>query len=259
MTTHAFAGASPYRPGLWTLRSLGDVSVAPDPGRPLRARVARAGRPLAGRGRPRPASARSQRAAGRPSSGSSPGGCAAPDGRAFSRSATWSPSGAVPVAQAYAGHQFGGYRSASGRRPRAVARRTRDGRRASSRPAPQGLGADTVRAGRRRSRRGRPDAARVHRQRGHARDGHPDHPVAGGGRDGAHRATRDAAAGRRAGPYREQPPAGRHLPVRGGRRRRGRCCGAWPITPSPATTRMRPTPTIPISRCSTPWVPRRRR
>ena len=71
--------------------------------------------------------------------GIEPGWLRGPDGLRF-LTGNLVPEGAVPVAQAYAGHQFGGYRSASGRRPRTVAGRTRDGRWRSSRPSPQGFG-----------------------------------------------------------------------------------------------------------------------
>jgi serine/tyrosine/threonine adenylyltransferase len=54
------------------------------------------------------------------------------------------------------------------------------------------------------------------------------------GRD-VHRET--AAARRRAGPGRLQPPAGRQLPVRRAPPATSTCCAAWPTTPSRATTR----------------------
>ena len=53
------------------------------------------------------------------------------------------------------------------------------------------------------------------------------------GRDGA---PRDAAARRRAGPGRHQPPAGRQLPVRRAPPATSTCCAASPTTRSPATT-----------------------
>ena len=49
-------------------------------------------------------------------------------------------------------------------------------------------------------------------------------------------AARDRAAGRRAGPGGEQPPAGRQLPVRRGPPATSTCCAASPTTRSPATT-----------------------
>ena len=58
----------------------------------------------------------------------------------------------------------------------------------------KGSGRDAVRARRRRPGRGRPDAARVRRQRGDARPGHPDHPLARGGGHRAPGAAGDAAA-----------------------------------------------------------------
>ena len=93
-----------------------------------------------------------------------------------------------------------------------------DGRR--PRPAPQGLRAHAVRARRRRPGRGRSDAARVRRQRGDARPRHPHDPLPGRGGDRPPGAPRDRAAGRRARPGREQPPARGQLPVRRGHGRR---------------------------------------
>ena len=111
MTTTAFAGSLTLQTRPVALRSLGGVSVAPDtgrrPGRPLRTRAARTGRPLAGRSRPRTAPARSQRAPGHPTR-HRPGWLRGPDGLRF-LIGNLVPDGALPVAQAYSGHQFGGY------------------------------------------------------------------------------------------------------------------------------------------------------
>ena len=76
------------------------------------------------------------------------------------------PDGAAPVAQAYAGHQFGGYspRLGDGRALLLGELGTPDGR--PGRPAPQGLGPHAVRPRRRRAGRGGADAARVRRERG---------------------------------------------------------------------------------------------
>ena len=160
-------------------------------------------------------------------------------------SATAVPDGATPVAQAYAGHQFGGYVAAARRRAGAAARRARRRRRPAARPAPQGLRAHAVRARRRRAGRGRPDAARVRRQRGDARPRHPDDPLPRRGGDRAAGAPRDAAAGRRARPGREQPPAGGQLPVRPRPPATSTCCAASPTTRSPATTPAPRTPSSP--------------
>ena len=110
--------------------------------------------------------------------------------------------------------------TAARRRPGAVAGRDRRPRREPARPAPQGLRPDAVLPGRRRPRRGRPDAAGVPRQRGHARARRPDHPVAGRGRHRPAGAARDRPARCCSRPGRGQPPAGRQLPVRPRHRRR---------------------------------------
>ena len=67
------------------------------------------------------------------------------------------------------------------------------------------------------------------------------------------------AAGRRARPGREQPPAGRQLPVRRARPATSTCCAGSPTTRSPGTTPTPPTPSTPTSRCSRRSSPPRRR
>ena len=124
------------------------------------------------------------------------------------------PDGATPVAQAYAGHQFGGFvpRLGDGRALLLGELAGADG--ATKRPAPQGLRTHAVRPRRRRSGRGRSDAARVHHQRGDARAGDPHHPIAGCGGDRSTGAARDPAARRGARPRCQQSSARRQLPVR---------------------------------------------
>ena len=214
------------------------------PRQPLRPRAAGAGRAVAGRGGPRPAAARAQRAAGR-RAGPRPRVAAQPRGRAA------------------AGRQ---------RRPRAAPRRW-------PRPTPgtssagscprlgdgralllgelvdadgrlrdlhlKGSGPHAVRPRRRRPGRGRPDAARVRRQRGDARPRHPDHPLAGRRRDRAAGAPRDrccpgpcspgsrAATCASAASSTPAPPA------------TSTCCAASPTTRSPGTTPPPPTPEHP--------------
>ena len=70
------------------------------------------------------------------------------------------PHGAEPLAQAYAGHQFGGSRPGSATGARCCSARSSTGT-ARRDIAPQGLGPHAVRAGRRRQGRRRPHAARV--------------------------------------------------------------------------------------------------
>ena len=231
---HICREPSPYRPGPVALRSLGDVSVAPD----LDDRFARELPELAVRWQAEAAPEPRLLVLNEPLAtqlGIEPGWLRGHEGAAFSDRQPGS-RGCGARGPGLCRTPVRRLCSASGRRPSTVAGRTGDGRWRPSRPSPQGFGRNAVRAGRRRSCGGRADASRIHHQRGHARAWHPDHAVAGGGRHGAHRATRDAAAGRGAGPYREQPPAGRHLPVRGSRRRRG---------PATAAGRLRHRPPLP--------------
>ena len=67
------------------------------------------------------------------------------------------------------------FRAAARRRARHPARRGRRPRRRAARHPAQGLRADAVLARRRRPRRARPGAARIHRQRGHGGARHSDH------------------------------------------------------------------------------------
>ena len=88
-----------------------------------------------------------------------------------------------------------------------------------ARPAPEGLGAHTVRPRRRRPGRGGPDAARVPHRRGDARARHPDHAGALRRRHRRAGAARAAPARRGALPGGGEPPAGGHVPVRRRHRR----------------------------------------
>ena len=131
------------------------------------------------------------------------------------------PEGAEPIAQAYAGHQFGGFSPQLGDgRALLMGELDRPPRPAPRHPA-QGFGAHALFARRRRQGRRRPDAARSTDRRGHARAGHPDHARAGGGGHRRAGAARGAAARRRADARGRQPPARGHLPVLCRARRRG--------------------------------------
>ena len=257
-----FAGCGAVPRALPTRRNLDGVSLAPTPAVTLDDRFARElpelAAALAGRRRRPSRGCWCSTSRWPPSSGSTPTGCAARTGCGCS-SAPTSPSGATPVAQAYAGHQFGGYspRLGDGRALLLGELADADGR--AARPAPQGLGPHAVRARRRRPGRGRPDAARVRRQRGDARPRHPDDPLAGRRRDRPAGAARDGAAGRRARPGREQPPAGRQLPVRPRHRRHRPAAPARRPRDRPAPPGRRGRRAAPTSRCSRRWSPRRRR
>ena len=105
------------------------------------------------------------------------------------------------------------FRAPARRRPGHPARRGhRQGRRPPRHPA-QGIGPDAVLAPGRRPRRARAGPARIHRQRGDVRAGHPDHPLAGRGDVRRARAARDHAARRGAHAGGREPYPRRHLPV----------------------------------------------
>ena len=126
------------------------------------------------------------------------------------------PDGATPVAQAYAGHQFGGYSPRLGDGRALLLGEVRRRPRPPPRPAPEGLRAHAVRARRRRQGGRRADAARVRDRRGDARARHPDD--AGARRRGDRRARRCARPllpGAVLAPRRGEPPPRRHVPVRG--------------------------------------------
>ena len=84
------------------------------------------------------------------------------------------PAGSQPIAQAYAGHQFGGFTMlGDGRAILLGEHRTPSGRLVDIQL--KGAGPDAVLARRRRPRRPRADAPRVRHQRGHGRPRHPHH------------------------------------------------------------------------------------
>ncbi len=162
------------------------------------------------------------------------------------------PEGAQPIAQAYAGHQFGGFSPQLG-----------DGRALL-------LGEVIDRAGRRRdiafkgsgrtpfSRGGDGKAALgpVLREylMGEAMHalGIPTTRVLAAVATGRTGVPRNRAAGRPARPGRGQPPAGRHLRVLCRSQRRRACCGGWRTTQSHATTRTWRAATTGTSRCCVP-------
>ena len=106
------------------------------------------------------------------------------------------PEGAEPIAQAYAGHQFGGFSPKLGD-GRAVLLGEVIDRHARRRDiALEGFGAHAVRAQRRRQGRRRADAARGIDRRGDARAGHSHDAGAGGRRHGRAGPAREHAARR---------------------------------------------------------------
>ena len=149
-----------------------------------------------------------------PSSAPTPRRCARPTA-SRSSPATRRPRAPTPVAQAYAGHQFGGFSPRLGDGRALLLGEVRRRPRPPPRPAPEGLGPHAVRPRRRRQGGRRADAARVRDRRGDARARHPDHARARGRRDRRGRRARDAAARRGAHPRRGEPHPRRHVPVRG--------------------------------------------
>ena len=102
------------------------------------------------------------------------------DGAIFAGNAL--PPGASPLAQAYAGHQFGEFHHARRRAGDIAGRANHAQRRALRHPA-QRLRPHAVFPRRRRPGGAGADAARIHHQRGDARARHPDHPQPRGGDD----------------------------------------------------------------------------
>ena len=155
------------------------------------------------------------------------------------------PAGAEPLAQAYAGHQFGGFvpQLGDGRALLLGEVIDRHGHRRDI--AFKGSGRTRVRARRRRQGRRRADAARGAGQRVDARARHSDHARACGRGDRRGSLSRARAARRRADARRGEPPSRRHVPVlRGARRRRQRCASSRSTrsratTPTVATTASR--------------------
>ena len=113
--------------------------------------------------------------------------------------------GTSPVAQAYAGHQFGGYSPRLGDgRPGRPARRGHRRARTAPRPAFEGVGSHTVRTRWGRQGGDRSDAPRVRDRRSDARTRHPHDPGTGGRGDRRADRPRGRAPRRRTLP--ESPP-----------------------------------------------------
>ena len=160
------------------------------------------------------------------------------------------PDGARPIAQAYAGHQFGHFTALGDGRAILLGEQiTPSGDRLDIQL--KGAGPDAVLAPRRRPRRARADAAGIHHQRGDARARHSDHPQPGGGDDRRAGVSRDGARGRGAHPRRREPHPRRHHAVGGGARRPRRAARRWRTTRGRGTTRSSPTRRSRTSRCST--------
>ena len=122
------------------------------------------------------------------------------------------PEGAEPLAQAYAGHQFGGWvpQLGDGRAILLGEVVTADGRRdiqlkGSGRTPYSRMGDGRAWLG--------PVLREYVVSRGDARARHPDDPRARRGRDGRDGPARGATARRGAHPRREEPYPGRHIPV----------------------------------------------
>ena len=105
------------------------------------------------------------------------------------------------------------FRATARRWPRAAARGKAHARRAPAGHPVEGCRPHAVLALRRRPGRGRPDAARVPRQRGDACARHSDDALAGGGRHWRARVSGRGSARRGAHPGGGQPPARRHVRV----------------------------------------------
>ena len=163
------------------------------------------------------------------------------------------PEGAEPIAQAYAGHQFGGWSPQLGDGRAILLGRcvATDG--TTPRHPAEGCGPHAVLAPRRRTGLGRAGAPRIPRLRGDARARRAHHPGAGRRhhRRAVQRETR--AARRRTDPRRLVPHPGRHLPVLRARARIRRRCSFWPTMRSPGITRR------PRARWACSTMPSRRR
>jgi hypothetical protein len=91
-----------------------------------------------------------------------------------------SPAGVTTVAQAYAGHQFGGYSPRLGDGRALLLGELVDDGGSTTRPSPERIRQDSLCPRRRRSGRSRSDAARVPDGRSDACARHPDHAGTGG-------------------------------------------------------------------------------
>jgi hypothetical protein len=139
------------------------------------------------------------------------------------------------IAQAYAGHQFGGFSPQLGDGRALLLGEVID-RHGSAATSPQGLGPHAVLARRRRQGRWGPMLREYLIGEAMHALGIPTTRALAVVATGETVLARDAAARRGADPRRRQPHPRRHLPVlRRARRGRPRCA-SWPTTPSPATT-----------------------
>ena len=125
------------------------------------------------------------------------------------------PDGARPIAQAYAGHQFGHFTALGDGRAILLGEQITPSGERFGHPAERAW-PDPLLAPRRRARGARPDAARVHHQRSDARARHSDHAQPRRRRDRRTRVPGDRARRRRAHARRRQPRSRRHHAVGGG-------------------------------------------
>ena len=170
------------------------------------------------------------------------------------------PAGATPVAQAYAGHQFGGYSPRLGD-GRALllgeVHRRRTGRRRDLHLKGSGR-TPFARGGDGRAAVGPMLREYVIGEAMHAL-GIPTTRALAVVATGEPVARETHAAGRGARPRRGEPPPRRDVPVRRRAAATRRSCGASPTTRSPATTRTRPRPRTRTSRSSSASSRPRRR
>ena len=145
------------------------------------------------------------------------------------------PDGAEPLAQAYAGHQFGGFSPQLGDGRALASRRGDRPAWTPSRHRLQGLGPHAVRPRRRRQGGGRAHAARGAGRRGDARARHPHDARARGRGDGRAGLPRTSVARRGADARGSEPHPGRDLRVFCLARRCANACANWPSTRSRGT------------------------
>ena len=221
MTTDAFAGSLTIQTRPVVLRSLGDVSVAPDTPSPWVTALRASCLSWPSDGRPRPPPNRvcsSSTSRWPPSSAWTQPGWAGRTGCDCS-SATWFPTGrrrwprhTPDTSSAATFPRLGDGRALLLGELSTTDGYLRDLHLKGSGATPFARGGDGLAAV-------GPMLREYIVSEADARDGHPDHPGARRRGDGAPGAAGYAAAGCCARPCREQPSAGRHLPVRRGRRR----------------------------------------
>ena len=177
-----------------------------------------------------------------------------PDGRRRARRQRPLRRGADPVAQAYAGHQFGGYspRLGDGRALLLGEVVDVDGRRRDLHLKGSGR-TPFARGGDGKAAVGPMLREYVIGEAMHAL-GIPTTRALAVVATGERRRPRDDAARGGARPRRREPPPRRHVPVRGRATTTRRSCSASPTTPSPATTRTPPTRRTRTSRSSSAVV-----